>query len=527
MIANITQGSFLKQLLEYNQKKIDKGEASVLAVGNIFMDNVKIAESMISIYGNNSNRKDKFFHVSLNFTQNDINVIDDDLLRNIAKEYLLGVGFDEDHPYIVYKHEDTLHPHVHVVTSKIDVNGKCVSKANDYRQSQEITRGLEIKYNLTQISSTKNIAKTVIDEKIQINTNLKDKLNFHLKFALKTYRVQTYKEFQDYLNLNSLDISHISGINEIEGKPVTYEGIIFNDLNKDFKQQQKGIKASSLYLKPTVQNLEVFFKSNKEYHKLKKRIIQDVINKVFTNYDKITVEDFAENLNEKGFQFNYQKDSNNNLVGVSFTNIETGYKYSGENIGENYNAKNLTALFGINTKKKQKNSTVTLYKKYRNNILNPAKKVDEISNLIELGFNVLLDNNNLYISDYKNSSPKDFVLFRKNVDYLEPETIQLIKKSLDLNFNDLSKSDTLKFEYCRAIAINNFPRIEKLKFEIVNLNTIKDSIPEKQIPNEIKDLFTDVIVTQETEITYNDDSISDVDKKNKKNNPFIRRKRRL
>jgi hypothetical protein len=53
---------------------------------------------MISIYGNNSNRK-IIFTFSFQISSNDINVIDDDLLRNIAKECCLGVGFDED-PYI-------------------------------------------------------------------------------------------------------------------------------------------------------------------------------------------------------------------------------------------------------------------------------------------------------------------------------------------------------------------------------------------------------------------------------------------
>lgn len=529
MIANITQGGFLKPLLQYNQRKINKGEASLLAVGNVYKDNIRLAESMIAGCGYNSKRKDKFFHVSLNFTQNDINVLNDDILKNIAKEYLQGIGFEEDHPYIIYKHDDTLHPHIHIVTSKIHADGKCNNKSIDFRNSQEVTRNLEIKYNLTKVSSKKTAQKTIIIEKSAANTNLTDRLNYHIKFALTTYKVQSLKELQDYLNDNNLDFSILSGVNEIEGKNIPYTGVVFNDLTINFKQKQKGIKASSLYLKPTIGNLEKIFVKNKASHKFKKGQIKNILEYTLSRYHKITLEDLKSNLKGKDIIFNYRKDSNDKLVGVSFTDAINGYKYTGEKIGKNYTAQNLANMFGDKTQIKPEIITKAIYSKYKNHIVNSKDKISEIENLIKLGFNVQLNNNNLYISDYKNNSLKDFVLFRKNVDYVEDNIIQLIKNSQNLNFNDLSKIDELRFDYNRAKSDNDLPRMNSIEFKMNNLineEEKEDKIEQPYLPNnDLDELFKDSIVTQETE-DYQDNSISDADKKKSKDNPFRKLRRR-
>jgi len=53
-------------------------------------------------------------------------------------------------PYIVYRHNDTAHPHVHVLTSRVNIQTqKKINDSHDFRKPKTITDKLETKYDLT------------------------------------------------------------------------------------------------------------------------------------------------------------------------------------------------------------------------------------------------------------------------------------------------------------------------------------------------------------------------------------------
>nr|WP_315176332.1 relaxase/mobilization nuclease domain-containing protein [uncultured Flavobacterium sp.] len=352
MIANITQSSTLAPLLRYNNNKVRAQEAIVFYIGNLFKKDLKLAESVIAAYGNNikSNRKDKFLHVSLNFVPADNAVLDDIMLRDIVKEYLIGIGFDEDHPYLVYKHEDTQHPHLHVITSKLDVNGKCI-KADNYRQSQRVTRELEEKYNLTRVSSVKSENQTIKgrDELYKRNVCLKERINIHIKHALETLYVQNYDDFLSYLNSNHIDIQVMKISNIVADKSVVNEGLVYNVLGYGFKQNQKGIKASKLYLTPTMKNLELQFKKNIDIQTNQRMHVRKVLDSIFSKYDQVTLSDLQAILLANNIKLNFKKDYVGKLVGVSFTDTKIGLKITGESISKKYTARKIALLIGEKT----------------------------------------------------------------------------------------------------------------------------------------------------------------------------------
>lgn len=353
MIANITQSSTLAPLIRYNNNKVHTQEATVLEIGNIFKKDLKLAESIISAYGNNikSNRKDRFLHVSLNFLPIDNAVLHDAMLKEIVKEYLIGIGFDKDHPYVVYKHDDTQHPHIHIITSKLNRNGKCIAKANDYRQSQRVTRSLEVKYNLTRVSSVKSENPIIKDREILFkgNVSLKDRINIHIKHALETLYVQSFSEFVSYLNNYHLDVQVITISDKPDGKPIVNEGLVYNYLTPNFKQIQKGIKASKLNLNPTMKNLEQIFIKNAEIHSNQKKHTRNVLDNIFSKYDQVTLSDLQAILLANNIKLNFKKDYVGKLVGVSFTDTKIGLKITGESISKKYTASKIALLIGEKT----------------------------------------------------------------------------------------------------------------------------------------------------------------------------------
>jgi len=68
-----------------------------------------------------------------------------------AQDYLQGMGF-ENCQYVVYRHTDQDHNHVHIVASRIRLtDGKTVSDSWDYRRSEQVIRKLEREYQLEPV----------------------------------------------------------------------------------------------------------------------------------------------------------------------------------------------------------------------------------------------------------------------------------------------------------------------------------------------------------------------------------------
>ncbi|MDE8722078.1 relaxase/mobilization nuclease domain-containing protein, partial [Alistipes putredinis] len=84
-------------------------------------------------------------HISLNPHPDDI--LTDTELQNIAREYREKMGFGNQ-PYMVYKHEDIDRHHLHIVTVRVDGDGRSIDTRNNFYRSKQITRELDRKYGL-------------------------------------------------------------------------------------------------------------------------------------------------------------------------------------------------------------------------------------------------------------------------------------------------------------------------------------------------------------------------------------------
>jgi hypothetical protein len=76
--------------------------------------------------------------------------LDDSTWNAIAKDYLREMGFDQNQ-YVLARHTDTQHDHVHLVVSRLRLDGTTVESWLDYRRAQEVLRQLEQQYNLQAI----------------------------------------------------------------------------------------------------------------------------------------------------------------------------------------------------------------------------------------------------------------------------------------------------------------------------------------------------------------------------------------
>lgn len=147
MISKQIKGKDFYGVLKYNQNKVDKGEAIILETNLSSKSVVNQTKEFNIVRQQKPNLSKAVYHVSLNLPYTD--KLTDEKFADLAREYLDGMGFDSN-AYIVYRHFDTEHSHVHVVTNRVKFSGEVVSDSQDFKRSEALVRKLEVKYNLTQ-----------------------------------------------------------------------------------------------------------------------------------------------------------------------------------------------------------------------------------------------------------------------------------------------------------------------------------------------------------------------------------------
>jgi hypothetical protein len=127
--------------VNYNEKKVMKGSAGLVYFENFgnLQDKAIISKEEFKKYfqdysGRNSKIKNPVFHATCSCKNKQLNHAQ---LKNIALEVIKGLGYSEN-PILIYEHHDTQNNHVHIVSSRIGVNGKKIKdnferkRANQY-----------------------------------------------------------------------------------------------------------------------------------------------------------------------------------------------------------------------------------------------------------------------------------------------------------------------------------------------------------------------------------------------------------
>jgi len=149
MIAKQKKGKSFRGVLNYLHEK----EESRLIAGNMGGKTPRILSAEFAVSRQLNPRLEKaVYHSSLSLPKTDN--LDDDTWSAICEDYIEGMGFS-DSQYVVYRHNDCDHDHVHIVASRIRItDGTTVSDSWDYVRSEKLIRELENKYELTPTISS-------------------------------------------------------------------------------------------------------------------------------------------------------------------------------------------------------------------------------------------------------------------------------------------------------------------------------------------------------------------------------------
>jgi cellobiose-specific phosphotransferase system component IIB len=178
------------------------------------------------------------------------------------------IGFDKQ-PYLVYQHLDAGHPHIHIVATNIQKDGTRISLHNIGRnQSEQARKEIEIEYGLVKANKTsqevKQVTATVLAPRVAYGkSDTKRSITNVLNEVISQYKFTSLPELNAVLKLYNVSADR----GKEQGIIYKTRGLTYSVLDENGKKIGVAIKASSIYNKPTLNNLEKKFEQNKEARK--------------------------------------------------------------------------------------------------------------------------------------------------------------------------------------------------------------------------------------------------------------------
>lgn len=154
MVAKILNSSGSFNAVKYNSNKINKGVGELMSLNNMDSSglsnnpNQNVVREYLKAFSNTNKRvKNPQFHATISAKENEYNKFQ---LTDIAHSYLKKMGYEKQ-PYIIIFHNDTDNNHVHIVSTRVDINGRKISDSFEKIRSQKaIQEVMNEKYNISE-----------------------------------------------------------------------------------------------------------------------------------------------------------------------------------------------------------------------------------------------------------------------------------------------------------------------------------------------------------------------------------------
>ena len=227
MIAKIVKGASFRGCVQY---VTGKDEAKILASDGVLLGSVgNIADSFEYQRGLNPRCSKPVGHIALSFKPEDKEKLTDEMMAQIAREYMELMGI-KDTQFILVRHHNTANPHCHLVCNRVDNNGIIISDKFERKRSEKIVKHLKDKYGLTY-SSGKGQTKT---ERLHYTERTKFEIQNAVKTALQASK--TWRQFTDSLKRQGVEVE----FKRRRGSDGVIEGITFIKDGVRFKGSQIG-----------------------------------------------------------------------------------------------------------------------------------------------------------------------------------------------------------------------------------------------------------------------------------------------
>jgi hypothetical protein len=347
MVAIVHQSNSIRNAIHYNEHKVRQKVAELIHAGNYPKDVelLSFSERMNRLQRQaelNIRTEVNCLHISLNFDEADKPKLNNEKLREIADTYMEKIGFGEQ-PYLVYRHHDAGHEHVHIVTTNIKNDGKRIALHNLARnQSMTAAKEIEKEFNLAVATDKQRLAYQLKP----INTVKAEYGRFETRRAitnvldqvLPKYKYTSVAELNAVLKLYNV----VADTGSRDSRIARNGGLVYHILNNKGEKLGVPIKASLIYNKPTLTFLQEKFSQNealRQHHKMHLKNAVDY--SIKTAPGPLNLDRLESRLREEGVQLVIRQNKEGRIYGITYVDHKSKCVFNGSDLGKPYAAAGL------------------------------------------------------------------------------------------------------------------------------------------------------------------------------------------
>lgn len=354
MVAKITIPKSIEAALNYNEMKVQKGNAVCLHAANYLKDAKEMnfyqkLSGFERLNSLNERATTKTLHVSLNFDPSE--KLAENKLLQVASDYMHKIGFGNQ-PYLVYKHEDAGHPHIHIVSTTIKDDGSRINTHNIGRnQSEKARKEIEKIYGLVKAERQQQLRspdiKPVDVEKVVYGkSETKRSISNVVGAVFSQYKFTSLPEFNAALK----QFNVVADRGKEEGRIYKNRGLVYRILDASGNKVGVPIKASTISCKPILDNLEKKFTDNATVKEQLKSFVKIKLDKCLSQSPS-TMKELTEQLKQKNIYTLLRQNAEGRLYGITFVDNQNKVVFNGSDLGKGYSAAALQSRLATGTEK--------------------------------------------------------------------------------------------------------------------------------------------------------------------------------
>lgn len=343
MVAVIKTGHSVHRILNYNEHKVKQGVAVCIGASNYPVDAEQMSLSMklnrlqkqLQL---NENVTRGSVHISLNFDISE-SLLPDKKLYAIAETYMDKIGFG-DQPFLVYRHNDAGHPHIHIVSVKVRADGSRIDMNNMGRnQSKQARKEIEKTFGLVAAEAQKKQEayklKPVSANKVLYGKSAtKAAMQNVLEHVLNQYKYTSLPELNAVLK--QYNVVAERGIDD--SRVYKHNGLLYRVLDDNGRPVGVPIKASLFYNKPTLRFLEQKFTANEPLRVPHKSRVKNAIDVALLSR-KLSLSGLVRALEKQGIATVVRQNDEGVIYGITYVDHQTRCVFNGSALGKPYSAK--------------------------------------------------------------------------------------------------------------------------------------------------------------------------------------------
>ena len=361
MVARIDPVKSINKPLIYNEEKVTQRQAELIHAGNFLQNKNDLTyqeklERFQRLNELNTRSRIKMLHVTLNFEPGE--KLSDKKLTDIAERYMQGLQM-ENQPYLVYRHKDSNHPHIHIVSSLIRPDGSRIKTHHlAQRLSEPARKAIEQEFQLLPSQRPKRSPVPSPDEVQKFSPNIgmpvSEQLDRIVSSVNRHYHFTNLHEYNAILR--AYNVTAETG--GPDSKTRRHNGIYYQALDDHGNKISPPVMAAQLPSRPTLSRLQHKFHHPDADHLDRLTSIRQRIDWSLDRQPP-TLRALIAQLQGSSIEIVHSPRNGRNPHDQAYVDYRTRTAVTGETLGTKYTATSITNIIGHQTQPGQQQQQLT------------------------------------------------------------------------------------------------------------------------------------------------------------------------